>query len=111
MQLEEAYTVEITKSVEYADSKQYPLIQIARTHKCINSAVLQTARRLKTELQRGTREINDNVAEKTKERWLGKRMLGQFSRDLDEKLVDNEQSYRWLKFGDTRGETKCSSGS
>jgi hypothetical protein len=26
-----------------------------------------------------------------KERWRGKRMLGQFSRDLDEKLVDNEQ--------------------
>jgi hypothetical protein len=34
-------------------------------------------------------------------------MLGQFSRDLDEKLVDNEQSYRWLKFGDIREETKC----
>ena len=32
MQLEEAYAVEITKSVEYVDSKQYPLIQIVRTH-------------------------------------------------------------------------------
>jgi hypothetical protein len=111
MHLDEAYTVEITKPLEYADTKHYLLIQIARTHKHINSAVLQTARRLKTELQRGTRQINDNVAEKTKERWLGKRMLGQFSRDLDEKLVDNEQSYRWLKFGDIRGETKCKSGS
>jgi IS30 family transposase len=97
--------------VEYADSKQYPLIQTARTHKHINSAVLQAARRLKTELERGTRQINENVAENTKEKWLGKMMLGQFSRDLDEKLVDNEQSYRWLKFGDIRGETKCCSGS
>jgi len=90
MQLEEAYTVEVTKPVEYADSKQYPLIQIARTHKRINSAVLQTARLLKTELQRGTRQINDDVAKKTKERWLRKRMLRHFSHDLDEKLVDNE---------------------
>jgi len=63
--------------------QQYPLIQIARTQKHINSAVLQTARHLKTELQRGTGQINDDVAKKTKERWLGKRMLGHFSRDLD----------------------------
>jgi hypothetical protein len=31
---------------------------------------------------------------------------GQFPRSLDEKLVDNEQSYRWIKFGDIRGETE-----
>jgi len=94
MKLEGAYIVEITKPVEYAGSKQYPLIQTARTHKHINSALLQTARRLRTELQRGTKQINDNVAEKTNERWLGKRMHGLFSRELGEKLVDNEQSYR-----------------
>ena len=27
-------------------------------------------------------------------------------RNLDEKLVDIEQSYRWLKFGDIKGETE-----
>ena len=32
MQLEEAYAIEITKLVEYADSKEDPLIQIVRTH-------------------------------------------------------------------------------
>jgi len=32
MQLEEAYTVEITKLMEYVDSKEDPLIQIVRTH-------------------------------------------------------------------------------
>jgi hypothetical protein len=32
-------------------------------------------------------------------------MHGQFPRSLDEKLVDKEQSYRWLKFGDIKGET------
>jgi hypothetical protein len=30
----------------------------------------------------------------------------QLPRNLDEKLVDNEQSYRWLKFGDIKGETE-----
>jgi hypothetical protein len=33
-----------------------------------------------------------------------KEMHGQFPHNLDEKLVDKEQSYRWLKFGDIKGE-------
>jgi hypothetical protein len=33
------------------------------------------------------------------------RMHGQFPRSL-EKLLDKEQSYRWLKFGDIKGETE-----
>ena len=33
-------------------------------------------------------------------------MLGQFSRDLDEKMLDNEQPYQWLKFGDIKEETE-----
>jgi hypothetical protein len=51
MQLE-AYTVEITKLVDYTASKEYPLKQIVRTHQHINSSMFQTARCLKTELQR-----------------------------------------------------------
>jgi hypothetical protein len=31
-------------------------------------------------------------------------MHGKFSRSLGEKLVDNEQSHRWLKFGNIKGE-------
>jgi len=43
MQLEEAYTVEITKLVEYVDRKEDPLIQTVRRHQhIINSAELQT---------------------------------------------------------------------
>jgi hypothetical protein len=33
-------------------------------------------------------------------------MHGNFPRNLDEKVVDYEQSYRWLKFGDVKGETE-----
>jgi len=33
-------------------------------------------------------------------------MHGQLIRNLDEKLVDIEQSYRWLKSGDIKGETE-----
>jgi hypothetical protein len=32
-------------------------------------------------------------------------MYGQFPHNLDEKMVDKEQSYRWLKFGGIKGET------
>jgi hypothetical protein len=33
-------------------------------------------------------------------------MDGQFPRSLDEKLVDEEQSYLWMKRGDIKGETE-----
>ena len=33
-------------------------------------------------------------------------MYGQLPRNLDEKLVDIEHSYRWLKSGDIKGETE-----
>ena len=106
MQLETAHSVEITKLVEYVDRKEDPLIQVVRTHQHnTDSAVLQTARCLKTEVQRETRKL-DSIVEKTKERWHGKRMHGQLPRNLDEKLEDIEHSYRWLKSGDINGETE-----
>ena len=33
-------------------------------------------------------------------------MHGQLPRNLDEKLVDTEQSYWWLKYEDMKGETE-----
>jgi len=94
MQLEAAHAVEITKLAEYVDRKEEdPLIQVVRTHQHnTDSVVLQRARCLKTEVQKETRKMKDSMAEKTKERWQRKRMHGQFPRNLDEKLVDIEQS-------------------
>jgi len=39
-------------------------------------------------------------------RWHGRRMHGQLSSNLDEKLVDIAESYCWLKSGDIKGETE-----
>ena len=81
--------------MEYVDRKEAPLIQVIRTHQLnTDSAVLQTARCLKTEIQRETRKMKDSIAEKTKERWHVNKMHGQLLRNLDEKMVDIEQSYR-----------------
>jgi len=86
MQSEAAYAVEITKLVEYVNRKEDPLMQVVRTHQHnTDSAVLQTARCLKTEVQKETRKMKDSIAEKTKERWHGKRMHGQLPSNLDEK--------------------------
>ena len=75
----------IYKLVEYVDRKEDPLIQVVRTHQHnTDSAVLQTARRLKTEVQKETRKMKDRIAEKTKERLHVKRMHGQLPRNLDE---------------------------
>jgi len=73
--------------------------------------MLHTARSLRRELQRGIRQIKDSTAQNRKERWQGKRMHVQFLYKLDKKKVHNEQSYRWLKFGDVKGETESTSGS
>jgi hypothetical protein len=55
--------------VDYVDRKEDPLTQVVRTHQLnTDLAVLQTARRLKTQVQRETREIKDSIAEKTKGR-------------------------------------------
>jgi hypothetical protein len=62
--------------------------------------MLQRARSLKRELQRRIREVKDSAEEKTKGILRGKKFRRQFAHNLEEKLVDNEQSYRWLKFGD-----------
>ena len=92
MQLEEAHAVEITKLVEYVDKNEDPLIHVVGTHQHdTDSAVLQTATYLKTEVRRATTKMKDSIAEKTKERCHGKRMHGKLPRSLDEKLVDIEQ--------------------
>jgi hypothetical protein len=101
-QLEEAYIIEIAKLMEYVDSSEDPIIRIVRTHqKNINSAMVHTARSLKRELQKGTRQRTawqriqkkgggekgcmDSFHVTTKNWWIMK-------------------SYQWLKFGNIEGE-------
>jgi len=55
--------------VECVDRKEDPLIQVVKIHQHnTDSAVLQTARCLKTEVQKETRKMKDSIAEKTKEK-------------------------------------------
>jgi DNA topoisomerase VI subunit B len=54
--------------MECVDSKEDALIQTGRIHQNINSAVLQTARRLKTEVQRGTRHKGHHNRENKEKR-------------------------------------------
>ena len=67
--------------------------------------MLETARCLKIEVQRETRKMKDSIEEK-KERWHGNWVHGQLPHNLDEKLVDIEQSYHRLKSGDIKGGTE-----
>ena len=63
MQLEAAHTVEITKLAEYVDRKEDPLIQVVRTHQHnTDSAVLQAAGCLKTEVKKETRKVKESKA-------------------------------------------------
>jgi hypothetical protein len=67
LQLEAAHSIEITKPVGYVDRKQGPPIRHVRTYRHnINSALLQTDRCLKTEVQIETREINGSHSRENK---------------------------------------------
>jgi hypothetical protein len=106
MRVEVAYIAETLNLVEYIESKEDPLIQIVRTHQHnTNSALLQTANKFKKSFPSETKQIK-NITQIIKGKWEEKWMHGQFPRSLDEKLVDKGQSYRWLKFGDIKGETE-----
>jgi repressor of nif and glnA expression len=79
MQLEEAYIIELTKLMEYVESTEDPLIQIVRLHpNNTKSAMVQTARRVKAELQKGTRQIKDSIAENKKKGGGGKGCMDNF---------------------------------
>jgi hypothetical protein len=107
MQVEGAYIAETLNLVEYVESKEDPLIQIVRTHQHnTNSALLQTVNKFKRSFQNETKQIKNIITQNIKGQWVEKRMHGQFPRSLDEKLVDKEQSYRWMKFGDIKRETE-----
>jgi len=57
MQLEATHAVTIRKLVDYVERKEDPLIPVVRTHQHIaDSVVLQTGRRLKTEVERGIKK-------------------------------------------------------
>jgi hypothetical protein len=93
--------------MEYVESKQDPLVDIVRTHnQNTNSTLLQAVRNFKKSFQSETKQIKHIIAQNIKEKWERKWMNGQFPRNLDEKFVDKEQVYRWLKFGDIKGETE-----
>jgi hypothetical protein len=105
MQVEGAYIAETVNLVQYVENKEDPLIQIVKTHQHnTNSALPKTANKFKKSFQRQTKQIK-NITQNIKGKWE-KKTHGQFPRSLDEKLVDKEPSYRWLKFGDIKGETE-----
>jgi ribosomal protein L11 methylase PrmA len=105
--VEGAYIAETQNLVEYVESKEDPQIQIVRTHQHnTNSALLQTANKLKKSSQSGTKQIKNIITQNIKGKWEEKWMHGQFPRSLDEEFVDKKQSYRRLKFECIKGETE-----
>jgi hypothetical protein len=107
MQIDGAYITEVTKLKEYVEHTEDPLMQIVRLHQHNTSSTLfHTATNLQKSLQSDTKQIKTTIARNLKERLGAKRLYGQFPQSLDEGLIDKEQSYRWLKFGDIKGETE-----
>jgi hypothetical protein len=57
-------------------------------------------------LQSAAKQIRNIITQNIKGKWEEKWMHGKFPHSLDEKLLNKEQSYRWLKFGDIKEETE-----
>jgi hypothetical protein len=91
--------------MEYVEHTEDPLMQIVRTHQYnIGSTLFHTTSNLQKSPQSDRKQIKTTIARNMKERYV--RLHGQIPPSLDERLIDKEQSYRWLKFGDIKGETK-----
>jgi hypothetical protein len=71
-----------------------------------SSTLFHTATNLRKSLQNDTKQIKTTIARNMKKIWVAKRLHGQFPQSLHEGLIDKEQSYRSLKFGDIKGETE-----
>jgi hypothetical protein len=79
MQVEGAYIAETLNLVEYAESKEDPLIQIVRTHQHnTNSALLQTANKFKKSFQSETKQIKNIITQNLKGKWEEKRCMDNF---------------------------------
>jgi hypothetical protein len=65
---------------------------------------------VQTEASRQIKNNNKTIkgchSRKEKECWQEKEKLRHFPHNLEEQLVDKEQLYRSIKFGDIRGETE-----
>jgi len=91
---------------KYVDRKEDPLIQDVRTHQnSTDSVESQRPRCLKTEVQKEMRKVKESIAEKTK-KMARQENAWTIATNLDETLVVIEQSYRWIKSGDIKGETE-----
>jgi hypothetical protein len=107
LQIEGAYVTEVIKLKEHVKHTDEPLMQIVRTHQHNTSSTLfHAVTNLQKSLQSDMKQIK-TTTRNLKERWEEKKLNGQFSQSLDEELIDTEQSYQWLKFGDIKGETEC----
>jgi hypothetical protein len=79
MQTEGAYAAEVTKVMEYIESKEDALVEIVRTHNHnTNLTLLQAVRNFNKSFQSETKQIKYIIAQTI---------------NLDEKLVDKEQAY------------------
>jgi hypothetical protein len=82
------------------------IITTTTTTTTTSSTLFHTDTNLQKSLKSDTKQIKTTIARNLKERWEAKRLRGQFPRSLDEGLIYKEQYYRWLKFGDIKGETE-----
>ncbi|KAF2882012.1 hypothetical protein ILUMI_24160 [Ignelater luminosus] len=51
-------------------------------------------------------KIKNKILDQIKNKWVEKQMHGQYPRAVQEYLIDKEQTYRWLRKGELKGETE-----
>ena len=90
MQLQAAHAEEITKLVKYVDMNMQTDCQNTPTQHRLSS-VTDSCMPEDRSTERNKKNEGQHSGEN--ERWHGKRMCGQLPHNLDEKLMDIEQSY------------------
>jgi hypothetical protein len=70
VQIEGAHIAEVTKLMEYVDSKEDPLIKSVRIHQYHkHSTLLETVKNFKKSFQSGTNQVKNIISQNIKENW------------------------------------------
>jgi len=121
VQIKVAYKAEIINIAEYLNTnyKEDQFVNIVKSHESTQpnmNSIIKTAAKITEELsqtnersdakQDGIQQTEARLGESIKKKWKSKVMHGQYIRNIDRRLISEEDTFLWLLKGDLKAETE-----
>jgi len=121
VQIEAACKAEIINIAEYLNTnyKEVKFVNIVKSHESTQpnmNSIIKTVAKITGELsqpneksdtkQDGIQHTKARLAESLKKKWKNKVMHGQYVRNIDRQLINEQDMFLWLLKGDLKAETE-----